>query len=118
VDVTFKTRDDDVIDLGSEWRGFTETLLDAVSTRPPRGSNDRCPSNYWIDRALAAVRDGQERDTGRPFLSGNGTELLLMKDGVVARALYETFDDEYISEEQLKQILADWRTRVTDAGSA
>jgi hypothetical protein len=64
------------------------------------------------------VKDGQERDIGRPFLSGNGTELLLMDDDVVARAQYEAFDDQRMSEEQFTQILGDWRNRVAEARSA
>ena len=117
MDVRFETREDDAvdIDLGPEWQGFTETLLDAVSSRPPRGSDDACPSTYWLDRALLAVAEDQDRDTGRPFLWGNATELLLLGGEVVARALYETFDDEQMPEEEFKRILGAWRSRVVSA---
>jgi hypothetical protein len=117
VDVTFETRADYVIDidLGPEWRGFTATLLDAVSSRPPRGSDDACPSTCWIDRALAAVAEDRDRNTGRPFLWGNATELLLIAGEVVARAQYDTFDDERMPEEQFKEILGAWRDRVVSA---
>lgn len=117
VDVTFETREDDVIDidLGPDWRGFTETLLDAVSSRPPQDFEDACPSTYWIDRALSAIAEDQNRDTGRPFLWGNATELLLIRREVLARAKYETFDEERMPEEQFKELLGTWRTRAVEA---
>ena len=113
VEPTFSTRPDGVIDidLGPEWRPFTETLMDAVTTRAPRGSVEGNPSTYWLDRAAAAI-DADERDTGKPFLEGNATELLRSGDEVVARSQYELFDDQSMSVEQFRGIVRAWRDRV------
>lgn len=99
------------IDLGPDWAAFNETLLDAVTTRAPRGSSESNPSTYWIDRALLAVDAGIGE---QPFLWGNGTELRLSGDQVVAHSQYEAFEDKAMPAADFVQLLKAWRAAVLD----
>jgi hypothetical protein len=113
VDPTFPISSDGVIgiDLGPDWIAFNETLLDAVTTRAPRGSSESNPSTYWIDRALLAVDEGIGE---QPFLWGNGTELRLTGDQVVAHSQYEAFEDKAMPVADFIQLLKAWRVAVLD----
>jgi hypothetical protein len=93
--VTFEQRPDWVIeaDLGPAFEGFNDTLHDAVSSLPPRGSSEDCPSPYWIDRALEGLAK-KPADPSRPFLWGNATELCTDGNKVRAHSQYELFPDE------------------------
>jgi len=117
VQITFKQSPDWIIeaDLGPKFPGFNQALYDAVSTIPPRGSSDDCPSSYWIDRALESLTR-QPQDPARPFLEGNTTALYT--DGRVVRAhsLYELFEDEVISLPDFADVLQQWREAVRTAG--
>jgi hypothetical protein len=112
VQVRFTRRDDGVIDLdlGPEWRAFTEALLDAVTTRAPRGSDGVNPSTYWIDQTLSALNTAQDKAV---IASGNATDLLVEGTQVVAHAQYDTFDDQRMPKEHFVTILTRWRAEVT-----
>ena len=113
VDPAFSISSDGVIniDLGPDWAAFNETLMDAVTTRAPRGSSESNPSTYWIDRALLAVDSGTRE---QPFLWGNGTELRLSGDEVVAHSQYEAFEDQGMPLTDFIQLLKAWRAAVLD----
>ena len=114
MDLAFSIGADGVIniDLGPDWAAFNETLLDAVTTRAPRGSSESHPSTYWIDRAHLAVDAG----TGeQPFLWGNGTELRLSGDQVVAHSQYEAFEDKAMPVADFIRLLNAWRAAVLAA---
>ena len=97
--------------LGPEFQGFNQALYDAVSTMPPRGSADTCPSTYWIDCALKGM-DQQPQHPARPFLEGNATALFT--DGKVVRAhsIYDVFSDEVMSVVDFRDVLRQWRDAV------
>jgi len=84
---------------------MAETLMDAVTTLAPRGSDDMCPSTYWIDVALRATSDEQERHTGKASLSGNATGLLLVDDEIIARSDYELFLDQRVRVDEFVRVL-------------
>lgn len=117
--LSFSTRPDGVIDvdLGPGWAGLTETLLDAVSSRAPRGSDGQNPSTYWIDRCLTAL-DAAPGGAEALLLEGNATELWLIADLVVARSAYDTFDDEAVARSDFVAILGSWRREVEEATRA
>jgi hypothetical protein len=59
VDVEFlQLREDGTVDArpGPDWPIFNEALADAISSLPPRGSNERRLSTYWIDNTLDHCR--------------------------------------------------------------
>jgi hypothetical protein len=112
VEVRFTRCDDGVIDLdlGPEWGAFTETLLDAVTTRAPRGSDGVNTSTYWIDQTLSALNRAQ---AGTVIASGNATDLLVGANQVIAHAQYDTFDDQPVAKQDFVEILTRWRAQVT-----
>lgn len=111
MDLHFSRRQDSVIDvdLGPGWDAITTTLLDSVTTRAPRGSNGINPSTYWIDQSLTVLEEGSE---GAIVASGNSTEFILRGDTVVAHAQYETFEDQAIPVDELREVLKRWRAEV------
>lgn len=113
VQVQFSRRGDGVIDvdLGEHWRWFTETLLDAVTTRAPRGSDGVNPSTYWIDRTLTALRDAKDGDR---IASGNAWNLVLEREEVLAHSQYgeEVATDQRLSLGDFVGLLEAWRAEV------
>lgn len=111
MEARFIRRADGVIDvhLDATWQAMEETLLDAVSTRAPVGSDQVNPSAYWIDRTLAALDHAVDDAI---VASGNVTELVVSGDDVVARSQYETFDDQRASRRDLDAVLRQWRAEV------
>ncbi|TQL02492.1 hypothetical protein [Cellulomonas sp. SLBN-39] len=98
--------------LGPGWVGFEQTLDDAVGSLPPRGSRETSVSTYWIDRALARVRQMVASGETGPFQGGNATTLSLIEGRVVASSDYELFDPEAMSGEMFADILQAWRGEV------
>ncbi|UUW88970.1 hypothetical protein ABFU82_09510 [Nocardioides sp. WV_118_6] len=101
--------------FGDAWPGFGEAFADSVSSMPPRGRRGKRLSTYWIDRALArlalpAPGPGAELS----LAGGNDTALVRIGDMVVARSLYELFDDEALSVEVVAGALRAWRVRVIE----
>lgn len=112
-------RDDGTIDarLGPDWPIFNEALADAVSSLPPRGSNETRVSTYWIDQTLERLATLQARDQTGPIAGGNAYSLVFHGDGVEA-----VFDDgdpneevELMSTDDFTSILERWRAAVLAA---
>jgi hypothetical protein len=98
------------VDLGPGYSALTEALADGVSSMPPRSAQEQGLSTYWIDHVLngmAWVGSGTHVLT-----SGNVTELVLEDQVVIARSLYELFDDQRIDRETFAEILREWRSEV------
>jgi hypothetical protein len=110
VHATFPRREDRVIDLdlGDGLRWFTEALLDAVSTRAPRGSDGINPSSYWIDRTLAEL----ESTNSGVIASGNAWDLLIEDGDVVARSQYAVVEPERVPVAEFVATLEQWRDEV------
>jgi hypothetical protein len=111
MEARFTRRDDRVIDVHLEeaWRALEETLLDAVTTRAPAGSDGVNPSTYWLDRTLAAI-DGA--NDGAIVASGNATELVVYGQDVVVHSQYDTFDEQRVRRADLVALLNQWRAEV------
>lgn len=98
------------VDLGPDWPGFNETLADSVSSMPPRSAWRRGLSTYWIDHVLDGLEEGDI--DGRALAYGNATELVEEGDSVVARSLYDLFDEERMATDEFVAILNAWREQV------
>jgi hypothetical protein len=111
MEARFTRRDDRVIDVHLEeaQRALEETLLDAVTTRAPAGSDGVNPSTYWLDRTLAAIEGAND---GAIVASGNATELVVYGQDVVVHSQYDTFDDQRVRRADLVALLNQWRAEV------
>jgi hypothetical protein len=69
-------------------------------------------STYWIDRTLRALRQGVE--DGLALTSGNSTEIVMGRGVVIARSLYELFDDEPMDRDVFEGLLLAWRAEVVE----
>lgn len=98
------------VDLGPERSGWNEALADSISSMPPRSSWRRTLSTYWIDRTLGALH--AEPTDGVALASGNSTEIVMDGDVVVARSLYDLFDDEQMNRDVFEGLLVAWRAEV------
>lgn len=109
VNPRFPRREDEVIDidLGDEHRWLTEALLDAVTTRAPRGSDGVNPSTYWIDRTLRSLEEGDER-----IASGNAWDLLVESGHVVAQSQYGMAEPVRVRVDDFVDTLDRWRQEV------
>lgn len=107
------------LQVGDEWPGINGALADSVSSLPPRGDKSAGLSTYWIDLLIDRLETWLP-DPGEEMmiLSGNTTELVRVDDVVIARSLYELFDDEQIQVATLLQPLRRWRARVLQVGGA
>ncbi len=95
--------------------GFTEALLDAVTTRALRGSDGVDPSTYWIDRTLTSLSNGE----GGRIASGNAWDLLVENGNVVARSQYAVSEPERVPIDDFIDTLTQWRQEViNDRGQA
>jgi len=101
--------------LAPESPGFTQTLADAVSSVPPRGSGDANYSTYWIDRALEQVRRHRGRTEAVCFQAGNESSLWITGESVRAHSDYELFEDEVMSIDDFVSLLTRWREQVISA---
>lgn len=100
------------VDLGPEHPGWNEALADSISSMPPRSSWRRGLSTYWIDHVLDGLRAGG--DDGVALTSGNSTEIVTDGGAVLARSLYELFEDEPMSRELFEGLLVAWRAEVVE----
>jgi hypothetical protein len=114
---TFSTRPDGVVDvdLGPEWKFMSEALLDAVTSRAPKGSDGRNPSTFWIDRCLSALLASGAGSDEVLLVSGNITELCRVGDVVVARSVVNHFDDQAMPRQEFVAVLEAWRRHVQAA---
>lgn len=112
-------RDDGTIDarLGFDWPIFNEALADAVSSLPPRGSNETRLSTYWIDQTLVRLATLQAQDQTGPIASGNACSIVFDGDGVEAVFDYgdPNEDVELMSTDDFTSILERWRAAVLAA---
>ena len=99
------------VDLGVDYPGWNETLADSVSSMPPRGSPAHELSTYWIDHALSALHS--QAAEGQALTSGNATEIVMSGGRVVARSLYDLFDEEAMDSDAFERLLVEWRAEVT-----
>lgn len=118
----FSRREDGQIDvdLGPDWRLFTDALDDCVSSLPPRGAKGNGPSTYWVDVAAVGLDRALASGTDRPFTWGNIT-LLRLKDGRV-EARYDSDEQDvpgqFLDAGELRGVLDDWRVRIEESASA
>lgn len=112
-------RGDGTIDarLGDDWPIFNGALADAVSSLPPRGSDETKLSTYWIDQTLSRLEALQQHAGAGPIASGNAYSLVLDGDGVQAVFDYgdPNEDVELMSVEDFRSILRGWRAAVVAA---
>ena len=103
--------------LGDHWPGFNEALADSVSTMPHRGEATTSLSTYWLDLLIGRLESwSDEPGVEQSVISGNTTELVKVGDFVIARSLYELFDDERLPIVDLLPVLGRWRDQVTTNG--
>lgn len=103
------------VDLGVDHPGWNETLADSISSMPPKGSPDHGLSTYWIDHVLTALRS--DAPEGRALSFGNSTEIVMGHGLVLARSLYETFNEEEMDAGAFEHLLVGWRAEVTVHGN-
>jgi hypothetical protein len=103
------------VSLGKDWPGFNEALADSASSMPFRGERRTTLSTYRIDLLTTRIEawDGQVENS---LAAGNTTELLKHHDVVIARSLYDLFDDEQLPVETILTTLRAWRDRVVERG--
>lgn len=106
------------LQLGDEWPGFNEALVDSVSSLPYRGEGKSGLSTYWID-LLTSRLENWVPDAGdeMAILNGNVTELVRSGPDLIARSLYDLFDDERLPVKDLLPLLREWRARVVAGGA-
>jgi hypothetical protein len=119
VDAAFlQLRDDGTVDarLGPEWPLFNEALADAISSLPPRGSEERRLSTYWIDAALDRLRKLQTANGQGRIAGGNAYGIVFSPDGVTAVFDYANDDDpgETMTAEEFVDLLERWRAAVLE----
>ncbi|MBX3194549.1 MAG: hypothetical protein KF727_05540 [Microbacteriaceae bacterium] len=98
------------VDLGVDCPGWNEALSDSISSMPPRNSPDHELSTYWIDRALSALQS--EAAEGEALASGNATQIVSSSGRVVARSLYDLFEEEAMDSDEFERLLTEWRAEV------
>ncbi len=94
---------------------MTEALLDAVTSRAPRGSDGRNPSTYWVDRCLSTLAASGDDADEVMLVNGNITELWRVGDQVVARSVVNHFDDQAMPRRDFEAVLEAWREQVEGA---
>ncbi|MGN6501736.1 MAG: hypothetical protein ACTHKX_02385, partial [Pseudolysinimonas sp.] len=62
-------------------------------------------------RALSALHS--EAAEGQALTFGNATVIVKSGGRVVARSLYETFDEEAMDADAFERLLVEWRAEVT-----
>ena len=84
-----------------------EALNDCVSSLSPRGQ-DVGLSTFWIGHVLQGLESAPSLE---PHFIGGGNSSALVLDGNIVRAesLYETYEPELISVDDLRRILLRWR---------
>lgn len=98
--------------LGPAWAAFEDAFADAIGSRPPAGSCQPGPSAFWIDRTLTALDTSSTGGTEAVIAEGNAVRLLRRGDAVVARSLYELWDDQTMAVREFVQVLTTWRKQV------
>lgn len=116
----FTVRSDGIIEIEAGLPGgvLDAALNDAVTSRAPVGARHPGLSTYWIDRTDRALTLAINSGVSEPFASGNAT-YLRAEDGLVIAAFDFDPDEsgtESVAVDAFRQLLADWRQRVTDAG--
>src|SRR5437868_2811272 len=106
-----RLRDDGTVDarLGPEWATFNEALADTISSLPPRGSDERRLSTYWIDKTLERLRAFRAAGEDGPIASGNAYSVVLRGEEVVA-----VFD--YGDEDQDEPMPVETSSTCSNAG--
>jgi hypothetical protein len=92
-------------------------LEDSRSSRPPQGARQDRPSTYWIDEALAGLRNRLKYPSLGPFASGNVTYLQLSSEQVEARYDFDPSDSDSVDRvpvAEFLELLNAWRKRVLD----
>lgn len=103
--------------LGEGWPGFNEALADSVSTMPFRGQSTTGLSTYWLDLLIERLEDRSDAPgVEQSVINGNATELIKVDDEVVARSLYELFEDERLLVAEMLPVLRLWREQVVAKG--
>lgn len=111
-------RDDGTVDarLGPDWPVFNDALADAISSLPPRGSEERRLSTYWIDHALERLRRLREGNEQGRVAGGNAYGIVLSLRGV--SAVFDYGEDEEPAEtmptDEFIQLLERWRAAVLE----
>lgn len=93
-------------------------LSDSLGTRAPRGAAQDGPSTYWLDTAIAHLRERMESGNPEPFASGNITYLQLHGGRVEARYDVDPVDSEMVDmvdPVELLGLLTEWRRLVMAA---
>lgn len=80
-------------------------LEDSLSSRPPRGATQDGPSTYWIDEALAGLRNRLKYRSSEPFASGNVTYLQLSSEHVEARYDFDPPDSDSVDRVPVAEFL-------------
>ncbi len=92
-------------------------LEDSLGSRPPRGARQDGPSTYWLDEAIADLRNRLRHHSSEPFASGNVTYLQLSAEQVEARYDFDPPDSDAVDRVpvvEFLELLTAWRERVTD----
>lgn len=112
-------RDDGTIDvrLGPDWPIFNEALVDAISSIPPRGSDETRLSTYWIDGTLERLDALQAEGQTGAIAGGNAYSIVFDGDGIEAVFDYGDPNEEVelMSTDDFRSILEAWRVAVIDA---
>ena len=108
------------VSLDEDLPVLSDALEDSLGTRPPRGAPQDGPSTYWLDGAIAHLRERVESGNAEPFASGNATYLQLRQGRVEARYDYDPPDSDIVSTVAASEFLAllvEWRQRVVEVSS-
>jgi hypothetical protein len=95
-----------------------DALADSPGTCPPLGAREDGPSTYWLDSAIAHLRERMESGNPEPFASGNTTYLQLQGGRVEARYDYDPVDSDIVDRVDpagLLDLLTEWQRLVLDA---
>src|SRR5439155_7008315 len=84
-------------------------LADTISSLPPRGSDERRLSTYWIDKTLERLRAFRAAGEDGPIASGNAYSVVLRGEEVVA-----VFD--YGDEDQDEPMPVETSSTCSNAG--
>lgn len=92
-------------------------LEDSLGTRPPRGARQDGPSTFWLDNAIAQLRERLEGGGQQAFASGNATYLQVRDGQVEARYDFDPEDSDVVDKvpaDEFLVLLQAWRRRVLD----
>ena len=99
--------------LDPRFPGFAEAVSDSIGSLSPAGSEAKL-STYWIDRTLTWLVANEDSSEAVQLSSGNMSALERQGSIVRAVALYETFEPEELSADEVIGGLLAWRRTVLD----